>query len=79
MLIDVREPWEYEQANIGGKNIPLVLFSQNLPQLMPLIYKEIVVYCQSGYRSKQAQKFLDQQGFTKVWNLRNGIKGYLSC
>jgi sulfur-carrier protein adenylyltransferase/sulfurtransferase len=71
-LIDVREPYEYEIANLGGVLIPLndVLTRQGE------IRKDIpvVVHCRSGKRSAQAiEKLQAQWGFENLLNLKGGI------
>jgi len=77
-LLDVREPWEYEENRIGELNIPLGNLPHNLDQIQKWKDQELVVYCRSGNRSGQAKKFLKQQGFAKVRNLLEGIDGYMT-
>lgn len=76
-LIDVREPWEYEEKNIGARLIPLNTLPDQVEDLAPLKNEEVILHCKSGRRSANAQKFLQQQGFTKVRNLEGGIEAYL--
>lgn len=73
-ILDVREPFEYQIANIGGTLIPL----KELPQRLNEIdrNREIVVHCQLGGRSQRAAEFLAQQGFAKVSNLAGGITAW---
>lgn len=70
-LIDVREPAEYEAANIGGILIPL----QTIPQHMDKISKDkpVIIMCRSGKRSASAINFLEDNGFTNLANLTGGI------
>ncbi|CAN5418641.1 hypothetical protein BH23BAC1_BH23BAC1_18980 [soil metagenome] len=75
-IIDVREPWEYEQTNIGVENIPLGSLPNKLNELEHLKNEELIVHCRSGARSGNAKKFLEQKGFTKVRNLLQGIEGF---
>ncbi len=70
-LLDVREPVEYQIANIGGYLIPLNQLPNRLKELDPS--KEIIVHCRSGVRSANAVQFLEQQGFKHVKNLIGGI------
>ena len=70
-LLDVREPYEYRIANLGGHLIPLGELRQRVNELDPS--REIVVQCRSGARSQQAAEFLQQAGFKKVQNLAGGI------
>ena len=70
-LLDVREPYEYQIAQIGGKLIP----QNDVPQRLAEIPRdrEIVVHCRSGARSQRIAEFLKQSGYTKVVNLAGGI------
>lgn len=71
-LIDVREPWEYEQFNLGGKNVPLSEIPGRMDELENLKNEEIVIHCQSGNRSRQAGALLEQMGFKNVVNVSTG-------
>ena len=70
-ILDVREPYEYQIAQIGGKLIP----QNDVPQRLPEIPRdrEIVVQCRSGARSQKIAEFLKQSGYTQVVNLAGGI------
>ena len=72
-LIDVREPHEHEDYNIGGKLIPLGSIPDSIESLMPHQGDEIVLYCRSGQRSGTAQQYLIQLGFDKTYNLEGGM------
>jgi rhodanese-related sulfurtransferase len=71
LLLDVREPAEYQVANLGGKLIPLNTLPQHLQELDR--DREMVLYCHSGMRSQYAAEFLQQNGFSRVTNLSGGI------
>ena len=72
VLIDVREPWEYNIAKIeGAQLIPLGTLSTEFKKLDSK--SEIVIHCKMGMRSMDATQFLLQQGFTNVKNLTGGI------
>ncbi|HEX3661318.1 MAG TPA: molybdopterin-synthase adenylyltransferase MoeB [Acidobacteriaceae bacterium] len=75
-VLDVREPWEYEVANIGGHLIPLNDLPRRVAELNP--DQEIVVQCKSGGRSQRAAEFLARNGFDKVQNLTGGILAWSS-
>ena len=70
-LIDVREPYEYQIAQIGGKLIP----QNDVPQRLADIdrSREVIVHCRSGARSQKIAEFLKQAGYPKVANLAGGI------
>ena len=71
VLIDVREPHEYEICNLGAKLIPLGELAQRVNELDTA--DEIVIHCHSGGRSMRATRLLRNMGFKKVKNLRGGI------
>ncbi|MDR3739709.1 MAG: molybdopterin-synthase adenylyltransferase MoeB [Terracidiphilus sp.] len=70
-ILDVREPFEYQIANIGGKLIP----QNDVPQRLHEIDRdrEIIVQCKSGGRSQRIAEFLKQSGYPDVVNLAGGI------
>jgi adenylyltransferase/sulfurtransferase len=70
-ILDVREPYEYQIANIGGTLIP----QNDVPQRLGEIDRgrEIVVQCRSGARSQRIAEFLKQSGYPRVVNLAGGI------
>ncbi len=70
-LIDVREANEYQIKNIGGLLIPLNTLQANLHKINK--EKEVIVYCASGARSKKAVALLKENGFTNMYNLKNGL------
>ncbi|MFT7382318.1 MAG: molybdopterin/thiamine biosynthesis adenylyltransferase/rhodanese-related sulfurtransferase [Roseivirga sp.] len=70
-LLDVRESYEYEIANLGGHNIPLAELKNRLSELPKL--QAIVVHCKSGARSKKAIQLLREARFTNLKNLEGGI------
>ncbi|WP_370087886.1 rhodanese-like domain-containing protein [Ekhidna sp.] len=76
-FIDVREEWEYEEANIGATLIPLGDLPNRISEIEHLKNEEIIVHCKSGARSGRAKKFLNSQGFTNVRNMEGGITAYL--
>jgi adenylyltransferase/sulfurtransferase len=72
LLVDVREPVEWDVARIeGAQLIPLRLLPERTHQLPR--DRDIVVYCHTGMRSAQAVGFLRTLGFRRVWNLAGGI------
>lgn len=72
-LIDVREPHEYEEANIGGQLIPLGELPDHLDELDQWKDEEIILMCRSGKRSGQALQYLHSEGFNNLQNLEGGI------
>jgi rhodanese-related sulfurtransferase len=73
-LVDVREPGEHEEFNIGGQLIPLgKIQSMEVDQLEVFKDQELICYCRSGNRSGQACQVLDMLGFTNTKNLQGGM------
>lgn len=73
-LIDVREPHEYEEMNLGGKLIPLgKIQTMQIEEIEDLKEEEVIVHCKSGQRSMMACMILDQMGFTNTCNVTGGI------
>ena len=70
-VLDVREPFEYQIANIGGTLIP----QNDVPARLGEIdrNREIIVQCKSGGRSQKIAEFLKQAGYPRVVNLAGGI------
>ena len=76
IILDVREPQEYQINKIAGSTlIPLGELPQRYQELDP--DKEIVTHCKMGQRSAKAADFLRTVGFTKVKNLRGGILAWI--
>ncbi|MBA2376295.1 MAG: molybdopterin-synthase adenylyltransferase MoeB [Actinomycetota bacterium] len=73
-VLDVREPHEYEVANIGVPLIPL----GELPDRMSELNQndEIAVHCKTGGRSAKAVKLLQDAGFANVYNVKGGITAW---
>ena len=72
VLIDVREPHEYQICRIpGSKLIPLGEVPKRMNELDSA--DEIVVHCKSGMRSAKAVDLLMKSGFLKIHNLKGGI------
>lgn len=77
VLLDVREPYENAEFNIGGLLIPMGAFPAAVEQLEDRKEEEVVVYCRSGKRSATVQYMLQQAGFSKVRNLEGGMLAWL--
>jgi len=73
-ILDVREPEEFQIANIGGHLIPLNELPARIDELDP--QQEIVVMCHHGNRSAYAVEYLRQVGFPNVKNLEGGIDAW---
>jgi rhodanese-related sulfurtransferase len=75
ILLDVREPWEYDKARIQGSTlIPL----REIPARIAEVDedREVVAFCHHGGRSLQVAMFLEKQGRKHVHNLVGGIDAW---
>lgn len=73
-IVDVREPHENADFNIGGTLVPLgQIQAMQVDELEDLKDKEVIVYCRSGNRSGQAAMILETMGFQNVKNLVGGM------
>ena len=75
VLLDVREPWEYEKAHIEGA---LLIPMREVPARVAQIdeAKEVVAICHHGGRSMQVAMFLEKNGFKRVHNLVGGLDAW---
>lgn len=71
MILDVREPYEYQIANIGGTLVPMNEVPRRLAEIDR--EREIIVQCRSGARSQRIAELLAAQGYPDVKNLAGGI------
>jgi molybdopterin/thiamine biosynthesis adenylyltransferase/rhodanese-related sulfurtransferase len=73
-VLDVREPHEYEVANIGARLIPL----NELPERLVELDRDepLAVHCKTGGRSARAVKLLRDAGFQNVYNVKGGIDAW---
>lgn len=75
-IIDVREPHEYQIANIGGELIPLATIADNADRISR--DKKVIVHCKVGGRSAKAIMELEEKfGFDNLYNLKGGILAYI--
>jgi adenylyltransferase/sulfurtransferase len=73
LLVDVREPWEYDLCRIdGAKLIPMGSIPQNLQALD--VDEDVVCYCHHGMRSMDVAVWLRGQGVQRAKSLAGGIE-----
>ncbi len=76
-IIDVREPAEYAETNMGGTLIPLgQIMNMQLGELENLREEELIIHCKAGMRSMQACMALEQMGFKNTVNVSGGIMAW---
>jgi adenylyltransferase/sulfurtransferase len=73
-LIDVREPHEYAESNLGGELIPLGALADAAERISTS--GKVVIHCHSGARSAQAIQMLEEKfGWEHLYNLKGGMLG----
>jgi rhodanese-related sulfurtransferase len=85
LIVDVREPYEYEAMHIAGSiNVPRGIlesacewdFEETVPELVQAREQEVVVVCRSGYRSVLAAHSMQVLGYQDVVSLETGLRGW---
>jgi len=85
MLLDVREPYEYDAMHIDGAlNVPRGIletaceydYEETVPELVEAREREIVVICRSGKRSVLVAKVMQDMGYRNVKSLKTGMRGW---
>ena len=75
LLLDVREPWEFEKARIAGAQlIPMREVPARHQELDQ--EKDVIAICHHGARSQQVAMFLEKAGFTRMHNLVGGVDAW---
>jgi rhodanese-related sulfurtransferase len=73
-IVDVREPNEHAEFNIGGTLLPVgQIMAMQTDAIDDLKDKEVIFYCRSGNRSGQACMVAETMGFTNVVNVTGGM------
>lgn len=75
ILVDVRSPQEYKEGHLDGAiNIPEYDIRKVAKDKLTDLHQKIIVYCDSGSRSKRASKRLEKMGYDNVYNLYKGTE-----
>ncbi|MBK9284279.1 MAG: rhodanese-like domain-containing protein [Sphingobacteriaceae bacterium] len=75
-LVDVREQYEFDEANLNGILIPMGEVMDNLDKIAR--DKKVIVHCRSGKRSAGVIQALEKQhGYDNLYNLKGGILAYI--
>jgi rhodanese-related sulfurtransferase len=73
-ILDVREPDEYAEFNIGGQLLPLgQIANMQVDSIEDFKDEELIIHCRAGSRSMQACMILEQLGFKNVVNVTGGM------
>jgi rhodanese-related sulfurtransferase len=85
LVVDVREPYEYESMHIPGSlSAPRGIlesacewdYEETIPELVKARDREVVVVCRSGYRSVLSAFSMKMLGFQNVVSLKTGLRGW---
>jgi len=75
LLLDVREPWEFEICHlVGSRLLPMRQIPHQLTTLE--LHRETVLICHHGIRSGRVGYYLEGQGFTNLINLTGGLAAW---
>ncbi len=75
LLLDVREPWEYDVCRIDGSQLlPMQSIPHSLDRLDPKA--DTIVICHHGVRSKMVARFLEEAQFENIINLTGGVNAW---
>lgn len=74
LLIDVRSPQEYKESHLDGAiNLPLYDIEQKAQEQIKRKDTPIIIYCQSGSRSRRAIQILRQEGYENLYEIKGGL------
>ena len=77
IILDIRTPYEIEEFDLGGIQIPLDELLLDINKIEHLKNEEVVIICYTGLQSEIARKILAKKGFSKVQNLEGGLEEFL--
>ena len=85
LVLDVREPYEFQAARIDGSlNVPRGVletaceygFEETVPELVEARTRPVLVVCRSGNRSALAASVMQEMGYREVYSLKTGLRGW---
>jgi rhodanese-related sulfurtransferase len=77
LLVDVREESEWNKDHLpGAVHLGKGVIERDVEQRVPDTAAEIVLYCGGGYRSALAADNLQKMGYTNVWSMDGGHRGW---
>ncbi len=85
LVVDVREPYEFEVMHIDGSiNVPRGIlesacewdYEDTVPELVQARDREVVLVCRSGHRSLLAGANMKRMGYQRVFSLKTGLRGW---
>jgi rhodanese-related sulfurtransferase len=77
MVVDVRTPREYAARRLpGAKLVPFDELPNRYKAEIPETTEKVFLYCMGGERSRSACDFLSRQGYTNLYNIKDGLQGW---
>lgn len=77
ILIDVREESEWKAGHLPGAiHLGKGIIERDIEKTVPESSKEIILYCGGGYRSALAADNLQKMGYSNVWSMDGGFRGW---
>ena len=74
LLIDVRSPQEYKESHLEGAiNLPLYDIEEKVREQIKRKDTPMIIYCQSGSRSRRAMQILRQEGYENLYEIKGGL------
>ncbi len=78
IIVDVRSPQEFAETKINSSiNLPVYDIAHNAKRVLQNKSAQIVLYCQSGERSKEAYNLLEKLGYSNLYNLERRSRQYI--
>jgi rhodanese-related sulfurtransferase len=79
-LVDVREESEFAAGHLpGAEHLGKGIIERDIEARVPELDAEVVVYCGGGYRSALAADSLRRMGYTNVWSMFGGFRGWVEA
>jgi len=76
-LIDVREDHEWAAGHLpGAEHLGKGILERDAEARLPDFGEELVLYCGGGYRSALSADMLQKMGYTNVWSMDGGFRGW---
>ncbi|MDX1811162.1 MAG: rhodanese-like domain-containing protein [Gammaproteobacteria bacterium] len=80
LVLDVRLEKEYKEGHIlDATHIPVGALESRIKEISEYKSKPVVIYCQTGMRSKQAGGILKKHGFETMYNIAGGLNGWINA
>ena len=76
-IIDIREPYEYDNCNMGGELIPMHEIPHSIDRIQRQI--KVILHCGSGNRSPKMVRWLERHhAFENLYSLKGGLQAWAS-